>query len=90
MQALHERLLEGNLDEKEIERAKAGQKADYPSGIPECGTDALRFALVSYTSQGNGLEIENKTAFIEMSYEPRREKTGFLQMRKQRRISASL
>lgn len=28
------------------------QKADYPHGIPECGTDALRFALVAYTSQG--------------------------------------
>ena len=51
-QDLHKRLAEGNLDEKEIERAKAGQKADYPNGIPECGTDALRFALVSYTSQG--------------------------------------
>ena len=49
---LHQRLKEGNLDDKEIERAKAGQKADYPNGIPECGTDALRFALVSYTSQG--------------------------------------
>ena len=52
MQMLHQRLKEGNLDDKEIERAKAGQKADYPNGIPECGTDALRFALVSYTSQG--------------------------------------
>ena len=51
-QDLHKRLAEGNLDEKEIEKAKAGQKADYPNGIPECGTDALRFALVSYTSQG--------------------------------------
>jgi valyl-tRNA synthetase len=29
----------------------AGQKADFPDGIEECGTDALRFALVAYTSQ---------------------------------------
>ena len=29
------------------------QKMDYPQGIPECGTDALRFALVSYTAQGS-------------------------------------
>ena len=29
------------------------QKIDYPQGIPECGTDALRFALVSYTAQGS-------------------------------------
>ena len=41
----------GNLDVKEIEKAKQGQKADYPDGIEECGTDALRFALCAYTSQ---------------------------------------
>ena len=40
------------MDPKEIVKAKAGQKADYPNGIPECGTDALRFALCAYTSQG--------------------------------------
>lgn len=45
-------LIESNLDEKEIERAKQGQKQDFPNGIPECGTDALRFALCSYMSQG--------------------------------------
>ena len=28
-----------------------GQAADFPDGIEECGTDALRFALVSYTAQ---------------------------------------
>lgn len=28
------------------------QKADFPAGIPECGTDALRFGLCAYTSQG--------------------------------------
>ena len=34
-----------------MERAKAGQKADFPDGIEQCGTDALRFTLVGYTSQ---------------------------------------
>ena len=34
-----------------MERAKQGQKADFPEGIEECGTDALRFTLLSYTSQ---------------------------------------
>ena len=29
-----------------------GQTQDYPNGIPECGTDALRFALCAYTAQG--------------------------------------
>jgi len=36
----------------EVEKAQQGQKSDYPNGIPECGTDALRFALCAYTSQG--------------------------------------
>lgn len=41
----------GNLDPRELERASRAQKADFPDGIEQCGTDALRFALVSYTTQ---------------------------------------
>ena len=44
-------LSQGNLDPKEVVKAKDGQKADFPDGIEECGTDALRFALVAYTTQ---------------------------------------
>lgn len=51
MQGLHDTLAGGNLDAKEVERAKAGQKADFPDGMEQCGTDALRFTLVGYTSQ---------------------------------------
>jgi len=43
----------GNLDPKEIEKAKEGQKQDYPDGIPECGTDALRFALCACVTEGD-------------------------------------
>jgi valyl-tRNA synthetase len=32
--------------------------ADFPGGIPECGTDALRFALVAYTSQGRDINLD--------------------------------
>ncbi|CAG8780143.1 17420_t:CDS:2, partial [Racocetra fulgida] len=53
LEKLHAKLYEGNLDKREIEKATAGQKADYPNGIPECGTDALRFALCAYTSTAN-------------------------------------
>lgn len=60
LEGLHQTLLGGNLDEKEIERAKAGQKADFPDGIEECGADALRFALVSYTSQGRDINLDIK------------------------------
>ncbi|XP_044275514.1 valine--tRNA ligase [Varanus komodoensis] len=58
LEDLHAQLLESNLDPAEIERAKHGQKSDYPSGIPECGTDALRFALCAYTSQGRDINLD--------------------------------
>ncbi|XP_044001066.1 valine--tRNA ligase isoform X2 [Aphidius gifuensis] len=55
---LHKQLMESNLDQKELKRAIDGQKRDYPQGIPECGTDALRFALCSYTSQGRDINLD--------------------------------
>ena len=60
LQKLHETLMAGNLDPKEVEKAKAGQKIDFPDGIEECGADALRFALVSYTSQGRDINLDIK------------------------------
>ena len=55
LDALAEKLKQGNLDDKELKTALAGQKADYgkSNGIPQCGTDALRFALCAYTSTGS-------------------------------------
>ncbi|KAK6542835.1 valine--tRNA ligase [Orbilia ellipsospora] len=49
---LHQKLLEGNLtpNSDEIERTKRFQTTCFPKGIPECGADALRFALVNYAS----------------------------------------
>jgi valyl-tRNA synthetase len=58
LQELQRKLEGGNLDPKEVERAKAGQKADYPEGIPECGTDAMRFALCAYTAQGRDINLD--------------------------------
>lgn len=52
LDALHAKLLEGNLDEKEVKTATEGQKRDFPRGIPQCGTDALRFALCAYSGGG--------------------------------------
>uniref|UniRef100_A0A674BQJ9 valine--tRNA ligase n=1 Tax=Salmo trutta TaxID=8032 RepID=A0A674BQJ9_SALTR len=51
-------LQDSNLDPVEVEKAKQGQKSDYPTGIPECGTDALRFALCAYTSQGRDINMD--------------------------------
>ncbi|KAM9940527.1 hypothetical protein OXX80_000007 [Metschnikowia pulcherrima] len=58
LEALHDKLKVGNLDPKEIEKAAAGQKQSYPSGIPECGTDALRFALCAYTTGGRDINLD--------------------------------
>uniref|UniRef100_A0A3P8WTC0 Valine--tRNA ligase n=1 Tax=Cynoglossus semilaevis TaxID=244447 RepID=A0A3P8WTC0_CYNSE len=58
LEGLHAQLIESNLDPLEVEKAKQGQKSDYPNGIPECGTDALRFALLSYCSQGRDINLD--------------------------------
>ena len=60
LQDLHQMLYDSNLDTKEIEKAKQGQKADYPNGIPECGADALRFALCAYTTKGRDINLDIK------------------------------
>uniref|UniRef100_A0A673CE87 Valine--tRNA ligase n=1 Tax=Sphaeramia orbicularis TaxID=375764 RepID=A0A673CE87_9TELE len=58
LEGLHAQLSDSNLDPVEVEKAKQGQKSDYPNGIPECGTDALRFALCAYTSQGRDINLD--------------------------------
>ncbi|KAG7216954.1 hypothetical protein INR49_001608, partial [Caranx melampygus] len=58
LEGLHAQLMDSNLDPLEVEKAKQGQKSDYPNGIPECGTDALRFALCAYTSQGRDINLD--------------------------------
>ncbi|KRY54005.1 Valine--tRNA ligase [Trichinella britovi] len=58
LEKLHNKLLSSNLDPAEVQRAKEGQKRDYPNGIPECGTDALRFALCAYAAQGRDINLD--------------------------------
>uniref|UniRef100_A0A0A9ERC8 valine--tRNA ligase n=1 Tax=Arundo donax TaxID=35708 RepID=A0A0A9ERC8_ARUDO len=60
LDGLLKRLEEGNLDPNELKIAKEGKKKDYPDGIAECGTDALRFALISYTSQSDRINLDIK------------------------------
>jgi len=57
---LFKQLENSNLDPKEVAKAQQGQKEDYPNGIPECGTDALRFALCQYTAQGRDINLDVK------------------------------
>ena len=60
LENLHQKLLSGNLNPTEVERAKKYQQSAFPDGIPQCGTDALRFALVSYTTGGGDIAFDIK------------------------------
>ncbi|XP_069880297.1 valine--tRNA ligase, mitochondrial isoform X1 [Dipodomys merriami] len=57
LQVLQAKLRDGNLDPAELAFAAAAQKKDFPHGIPECGTDALRFALCSHGVLGGDLHL---------------------------------
>lgn len=57
LQVLQEKLRDGNLDPAELAIAAAAQKKDFPHGIPECGTDALRFTLCSHGVLGGDLHL---------------------------------
>ena len=60
LEALHAKLLVGNLDPKEVAQATKYQKTAFPQGIPECGADALRFTLISYTTGGGDINFDIK------------------------------
>ncbi|RID48468.1 hypothetical protein BRARA_I04978 [Brassica rapa] len=45
-------------DPNDCEVGKQGQVKDFPNGISECGADALRFALVSYTAQSDKINLD--------------------------------
>ena len=42
----------------QVEESQAAQEKDFPDGIPECGADALRFGLLSYTVQGRDVNLD--------------------------------
>jgi valyl-tRNA synthetase len=58
LQKLHDQLRAGNLDPKELTKAEKYQKTAFPQGIPECGADALRMALVGYTTGGGDISFD--------------------------------
>lgn len=51
LQELLENLNKGNLDPNEVGHAKALLEKQFPNGIPECGADGLRAALIHMTEQ---------------------------------------
>uniref|UniRef100_A0A8C8VGQ6 Valine--tRNA ligase, mitochondrial n=1 Tax=Pelusios castaneus TaxID=367368 RepID=A0A8C8VGQ6_9SAUR len=58
LQDLQARLRDGNLAPREEAIAAEGQRLAFPQGIPECGTDALRFALCSQRIQGDDINLD--------------------------------
>ncbi|XP_017286196.1 valine--tRNA ligase, mitochondrial isoform X1 [Kryptolebias marmoratus] len=57
LQRLQEKVKEGNFDRREQLVAMEAQRKDFPKGIPQCGTDALRFALCSHRIQGDDISL---------------------------------
>mmetsp|Transcript_24951 Transcript_24951/g.28859 ORF Transcript_24951/g.28859 Transcript_24951/m.28859 type:complete len:1084 (+) Transcript_24951:124-3375(+) len=58
LEQLWKKLDSGNLPPKEVEKCKKDQASDFPEGIPECGSDALRFGLLAYTVQGRDVNLD--------------------------------
>ena len=60
LDAMKKNLLSGNLPEAEVKKATKGLEEDFPEGIPQCGSDALRFALLAYTLQPRAVNLDVK------------------------------
>jgi len=53
LDVLLQKLYDSNLPEGEVKKAIVVKTKEFPNGIPECGTDALRFALMNYMIQSS-------------------------------------
>jgi len=58
LDALAKQLEDAGLSPAELEIARDGQRKSFPEGIPECGTDALRFALLSCDIQSVDVSMD--------------------------------
>ncbi|GAA5816462.1 hypothetical protein MFLAVUS_009991 [Mucor flavus] len=67
LQDMKDNLLHTNLPEKEIGTSTRNLEKEYPNGIPPCGTDSLRFALVQYTQQSRQINLDISNV-IQTSY----------------------
>jgi len=66
LDVLLQKLKESNLTPKEITESCVAKAKDFPDGIPECGTDALRFAMLSYMLQSSiNLDVKRVVGYKE-------------------------
>lgn len=54
----------GILSEQELAKSLIGQKRMFPQGIPECGTDALRFTLCSHNIKNHFINFDVNECYI--------------------------
>ncbi|KAK6521810.1 valine--tRNA ligase [Arthrobotrys conoides] len=61
-EALNQKLLKGGQapSREELDKTKRFQATCFPDGVPECGADALRFALVDLTSESQTILLDAK------------------------------
>ncbi|KAL4446025.1 hypothetical protein ABPG74_011017 [Tetrahymena malaccensis] len=60
LKTLIQKIQEGNLDKKEMNRAVQLKSKEYPEGFPECGSDALRYGLLAYMQQPRSINLDIK------------------------------
>ncbi len=58
LQQLNQQLKDGNLSHDVLNSAIQTQHQLFPRGLKECGTDALRFTLCSYTYNSNDINLD--------------------------------
>ncbi|KAF3226123.1 valine--tRNA ligase [Orbilia oligospora] len=63
LEALNQKQLKGSLapSSEELDKTKQFQATCFPDGIPECGADALRFALVDSTSESQTILLDARS-----------------------------
>ncbi|KAM3580133.1 hypothetical protein VKS41_007370 [Umbelopsis sp. WA50703] len=60
LETLKESVRIGNLAPSEVDKSIKNLEIEYPDGIPSCGADSLRFALISYTQQTRQINMDLK------------------------------
>eukprot|EP00350_Pseudokeronopsis_sp_OXSARD2_P006490 CAMPEP_0170555696 /NCGR_PEP_ID=MMETSP0211-20121228/13551_1 /TAXON_ID=311385 /ORGANISM="Pseudokeronopsis sp., Strain OXSARD2" /LENGTH=532 /DNA_ID=CAMNT_0010865667 /DNA_START=475 /DNA_END=2073 /DNA_ORIENTATION=+ len=64
LESLLQKLEDSNLPQDEIKNAEMEKRKKFPNGIPECGTDALRFGMLSYMVQSSiNLDVQRVVGY---------------------------